>query len=114
MISQKFKNLRIERGLTQAELAKLAGVSYIQIGRYENGISKPRTKVLQKIIEELDLPHDYFNTDKVRVNHIKKNEILKNTNLLIDNLNSDNATLLALDRILKSFVQDFKMQERKI
>jgi transcriptional regulator with XRE-family HTH domain len=59
-IGERMKELRNGKGFTQTELAKRVGLTYIQIGRYENGKSKPSSEVLQKIAGELDTTADYL------------------------------------------------------
>lgn len=53
---QKIKQLRKEKGLTQKDLGKLIGMSYQQIGQYENGKRKPKTETLRKIANALEVP----------------------------------------------------------
>ena len=43
--------LRMERGWTQAELAKRAGTKQANISRLENGLANPTFKFLQKLSE---------------------------------------------------------------
>jgi transcriptional regulator with XRE-family HTH domain len=46
--------LRIQRGLTQAELAELVGAHQSSIARLENGRVAPRISFLQKMVDALD------------------------------------------------------------
>jgi transcriptional regulator with XRE-family HTH domain len=46
--------------LTQTDLAKLVGLTYIQIGRYETGKSAPSADVLNKLAEALGNTNDYL------------------------------------------------------
>lgn len=63
--SNKLKNLREEKNLTQKELADLAGVSLKTISRYELGISKPRyRKTYDLLAKALSTSHDYLVTDE--------------------------------------------------
>lgn len=63
--SNKLKNLREEKNLTQKELADLAGVSLKTISRYELGISKPRyRKTYDLLAKALATSHDYLVTDE--------------------------------------------------
>lgn len=55
MFKDKLKHLRIERNLTQADIAKAIGVSPATIGNYEQGTREPRNNEMwQKLA-------DYFN-----------------------------------------------------
>ena len=44
------KLLREKMLVTQTELAKLLGVAYVSINRYENGIHEPTMKVKRKLM----------------------------------------------------------------
>ncbi len=46
---------RVQRGWTQAELAKKVGTKQANISRIEAGLSNPTLKLIQKIIQTLDL-----------------------------------------------------------
>ena len=48
---QRVKTLRGLRGLTQARLAELVGVSYASVNRWENGQSQPSTLSWRRILE---------------------------------------------------------------
>lgn len=57
----KLKQLRIKRGLTQASLAKIAGVTTRTIQNYELGGRKPSSMhVVQKIADALDTTTAYL------------------------------------------------------
>lgn len=47
------KRARIDKGLTQAELAKKLGMSPSYIGQYESGNRRPKPETLMKIAEAL-------------------------------------------------------------
>ncbi|KYO67299.1 helix-turn-helix domain-containing protein [Thermovenabulum gondwanense] len=59
----KLKKLRTERGLTQVELAKKAGVSPALIGQLENGKVEPSIKTLEKLAQALSVTPCFFVTD---------------------------------------------------
>lgn len=42
----KFKQLRIQNGLTQSELAKLLGVTRAAVSKWENGSTIPSTRLI--------------------------------------------------------------------
>lgn len=46
--------LRMQRGLTQAQLAEMIGTHQPSIARLENGSSKPNLSFLQKVASALD------------------------------------------------------------
>jgi transcriptional regulator with XRE-family HTH domain len=52
------KNLRVEKGLTKTELAKISGISDVQINRYEKNTAKPSDLVLKKLSKALDMPFE--------------------------------------------------------
>ena len=54
--SQKIYKLRTQRGMTQAELAKIAGVSDKAVSAWESGTRDPKLKAIQNICT-------YFNLD---------------------------------------------------
>ena len=65
MIKERLKKLRLDHKLTKVTLGKISGVSNVQIGRYENGLSKPRPETLVKLAKALGVDPGYF-TDKNR------------------------------------------------
>ena len=59
-ISDRIKELRLAKKLTQAQLAKMVGLTYIQIGRYEKQKSNPSADVLQKLANALNTSTDFL------------------------------------------------------
>lgn len=60
IIGERLKKARISKGLSQAELGKLVGVSKVSICGYENGMRTPSFAVLVKIINALDVDLEYL------------------------------------------------------
>jgi transcriptional regulator with XRE-family HTH domain len=58
-IGQRLKRLRLERGLSQRELAA-PGVSYAYISRIEAGTRQPSVKALRKLAAKLGVTADYL------------------------------------------------------
>ncbi|MCL5244330.1 helix-turn-helix domain-containing protein [Cellulophaga sp. 20_2_10] len=54
-LGDKLKKLRAERNLNLIELDKIYGVSYVQIGRYENNKAKPSAKTIFKLANALNI-----------------------------------------------------------
>ncbi len=53
-IGYQFTRLRIQRGLTQAQLAEMVGTRQPSIARLENGTSVPSLSFLDRIAKALD------------------------------------------------------------
>lgn len=60
-IGQRLKRLRLERGMSQRELAA-PGVSYAYISRIEAGTRQPSVKALRKLAAKLGVTADYLET----------------------------------------------------
>lgn len=58
--SEKIKQLRIERGLSQYEVARKLGLARTAIGNYEQGIREPSLNVLKKLCDFFDVSADYL------------------------------------------------------
>lgn len=58
--SQRLRQLRIQKKLSQTELGKLAGLHYNHIGRYERGGSRPTADALQRLADALGVSGDYL------------------------------------------------------
>ena len=59
-LSEKIKRLRKERGVTQRELAGLAGLNVNLVSKYETGRLTPKLENIRKIAEALDVNADHF------------------------------------------------------
>jgi transcriptional regulator with XRE-family HTH domain len=59
-IGERVKELRLALKLTQRELAIRAGLSHIQLGRYETHKSKPSSEMLQKLATALNTTTDFL------------------------------------------------------
>ncbi len=55
-----FKNLRINNGYTQQELANRLGVSRSAVGMYENGEREPDFETLEAIADFFNVDMDYL------------------------------------------------------
>lgn len=64
-IAARIKELRIQNGLTQAQLAKALGVTSAAVGNYEQGISFPKETVLRKLFNALNCtPNELLGEEK--------------------------------------------------
>ena len=57
---ERLKQLRMQKGLSQVDLAKLAGVNSNHISRYERGDSKPTARYLKILADCLGVSTDYL------------------------------------------------------
>lgn len=63
-IGRRIRKIRVERGLTQKELASNVGIDFTYIGKIERGEQLPSLKILLKIADALSLPFGCFLEDK--------------------------------------------------
>lgn len=59
-IGMRIRTLRLERGLSQAELGTMLGVSFQQIQKYEKGVNRVSAGRLQRVAEALNVPVTFF------------------------------------------------------
>ena len=57
---ERLKNLRIEKGLTQPQLAEKIGVSNGMISFWENGVHEPTVAYVIKLAKVLEASSDYL------------------------------------------------------
>ena len=60
MVYDRIKQLREQRGFTQAELAKMLGVTRSCVNAWEMGVSVPSTQSLVQLAEIFDISTDYI------------------------------------------------------
>ena len=62
--AERLKTLRIEKQLTQEQLAKLTGLSTSFISSMERGINAPSFETLESLAKALDVPiRDLFDSE---------------------------------------------------
>lgn len=59
-IGERVKELRVQRGLTQQQLADKVNLTYVQIGRYERGGTMPGGDALKKLADVLGTTTDFL------------------------------------------------------
>ena len=111
-VGERIKELRTLKKLTQSELAKKVGLSYIQIGRYETQKSNPSSEVLQKLAHALDTTTDYLmngSQDEVVAAQLTDMELLKQFKA-VEQLDAEDKHLI------KTFIDAFltKRQVQKL
>ncbi|MDD2620775.1 MAG: helix-turn-helix transcriptional regulator [Syntrophomonadaceae bacterium] len=80
-----FKNLRVQRGMSQADLARIIGVARTTVSSYENGTRTPDRETLIKIASCYQVSLDYLlGTDTLGIDSSSHySAILKEINSLL-------------------------------
>ena len=101
MLSNRLKQLRIEKGITQKEMAKDLGTTDVSIGRYEKGEREPKTDMLNTLANYFDVTTDYLlgrtdiknnsNSNKINAN---KNDNENDIEKIIDELMEQKGLML--------------------
>lgn len=73
-LNEKLKSFRIERGLSQRELAKKIGISVPTLQKYEYGTLNLKTEIIIKLCDIFNISLDEF-IKKVELNEEEKKEI---------------------------------------
>ena len=78
-LSDRLKQARKDKKLSQQELARISDVHYSNIGRYVRGDAQPSAKVLNRIAKALDISPDYLINGTIEdkaISTITDNELL--------------------------------------
>ncbi len=59
-LGQTIKELRMEKGITQPQLAEMVGVSKGMISIWENNINEPKATFIKKLAIALEVTADYL------------------------------------------------------
>ncbi len=103
-IGQRIRETRIDRGLSQAELAFAADISEPHISRIEQGKQKMYLDTFVRLIEALQVSADYIlRPDVPEVNAMYQKEF---TDLFIDCSPTEMETLLNIVRQVKSSIHN--------
>ena len=81
-IGKNIKRIRIKKGLTQLQAAKLCGMLDPQYRRYENGKSNPRASTVERIATALSVPiSELYKQPKHPVQYMEKNLKINTENI---------------------------------
>lgn len=86
----RIKDLRLEKSLTQAKLAKLLGLNQTAIGKYERGELEPNIQTLIKLSRLFECSIDYLigNTDDFGNVTVENTELSENEQKLLEDYRS--------------------------
>jgi transcriptional regulator with XRE-family HTH domain len=59
-IKERFRKVRLDKGLTQADLAKIVGLSASSVGAIEQGLYTPNFSVLRALHRRLGVSYTYL------------------------------------------------------
>ncbi len=109
---QRLRDLRKQKNLSQTDLAKIVGVHYTHIGRYERGVSsRPSADTLKRLADALGVTIDFLlegATENVAKARIEDRELLKQFQE-IEKLSNGDKTVIKI--LLDAFLTKKKIQE---
>ena len=59
-IASRIKELRLEKGMTQAQLGAAIGVSQKAVDYWERGVNEPKASYIFKLAQIFDVSSDYL------------------------------------------------------
>lgn len=62
-LGERIKDLRIEKGLTQTQLASLIGVSQKAIDYWERNVNEPKASYIIALVKCFEITYDEFFAD---------------------------------------------------
>ena len=76
-LKDKLKALRLEKGLTQAQLAEKLFVSRSTVAKWENGLGLPNAESMRLLEEEFGVDRRDITTTEPETVIVEKNRLLK-------------------------------------
>jgi transcriptional regulator with XRE-family HTH domain len=107
----RLKKARVDKGLSQTELANLVGIHYTQVGRYENKGSQPSAEVLAKLANALGVSSDFLtngSTDELAENTLSDKELL-NQFKAIEKMSDNDKNIIKT--LIDAFITKRKIQQ---
>ena len=78
-LAEKIKALRESAGLTQAEVARMLGISRSGVNAWEMGLSVPSTQYIVELAKKFDVSTDYLlgieNTSTISVKGLSEKQV---------------------------------------
>lgn len=107
-IGENIREIRKLKGMTQAELGKKIGMSYQQIGQYENGKRNPKLQTIKKLAIALEV--SMYDILKIGAEYYQPTGVNLDINIIKNTLHSheaiaetplDKVTVAALKELLE-------------
>ncbi len=109
-LSEKLKQARKQKGLTQGQLAQKIGADIQRISKYERGVLIPTTGIIVKLSNTLDVSLDYLlKNGKNRVTGKVKDSELIDQFIQVDSLPEKDRHILKA--LLEAFIKKHRFEE---
>jgi len=109
-LSEKLKQARKQKGLTQGQLAQRIGADIQRISKYERGVLIPTTGIIVKLSNTLDVSLDYLlKNGKNRVTGKVKDSELIDQFIQVDSLPEKDRHILKA--LLEAFIKKHRFEE---
>lgn len=60
MLKDRLKSIRLEKGLTQKEVAEKLNVSQVMYQKWEKGVRNPKEETIERLAKALEIEPDYL------------------------------------------------------
>lgn len=109
MLSKRLKELRMNNGLKQSDLAKLLSISTSRYGQYETGRRSPDYKLLIQIANFYNVSIDYLlgRTNVIKPENIDENDLLAKLNT------ADSETKASVEQFLNYLLYEKERKHKK-
>jgi transcriptional regulator with XRE-family HTH domain len=107
----RLKKARNDKGLSQTELAKLVGIHYTQIGRYETKGAQPAADILSKLANALGVSSDFLTngtSDDLAESSLADKELL-NQFKAIEKMNNNDKNVIKT--LIDAFITKGKIKQ---
>lgn len=106
------KKIRVEKNISQQELADMVGIHSTHVSRYERNMAQPSIEIAKKMAEALNVSVDtliYGQQDEKAKNNLKDADLL---NLFTKVQLLDKQDLTAVKSLLKAYIFQKDTQQR--
>ena len=110
-LSDRLKQLRKEKNISQTEMAKEIGVSYSQYSRYEARDAQPPAEVLNRIADSLGTTVDFLlngNNDQKAQATLKDSELIRQFKELETLPEQEKNTIT---KVISALIRDYKTRQ---
>jgi transcriptional regulator with XRE-family HTH domain len=109
---ERLKQLRMQKGLSQVDLAKLANVNSNHISRYERGDSRPTAKYLKILADCLGVSTDYLYDGVAEDAAIADFEDREFLEIFKEAEQLEDEDKVIIKRLLKAFLNDTRLKKQ--